>query len=630
VNFTVKVYRLFFILFCFLEVPFVHGVEYICEKNGGETKCVDHEVREWNYSICDPSGNFLWKTNIMCRVHGGERIGEACIGGVPPTQSTYKLFAKNYINEINSIVGAPLISDLSDSGWGYSGMTCWNAGPIYFQGILQVDYKVLGDSIYVKRSRDIECPEGSSSARSAITNEVICKVNECLPPTIYNEESGYCEERCPVGSKSKDCMYPPEEQSCKTLSNNPINFLNGQKWLREVIYSSVYPVGIEIYYHYNNHGNSKFSAYGYRPQFISGTYVYRRYRPAARPLVNQYYIKPTYSQINNQQLKAIATHWKHSYDYTLVKTDSGFTLFTPNGSYTQFNASGRSVQYPSQKLSEINNGYALSKGTQSFTFNSDGQLIELKEPNRVIEVTYADQQQTLTLKKNNQLIETVTIDYDTEHRTTRFTFETGHVELEWAASLTSLTYFDSSGNQYKKRSFNYDDERFPESVTSIDDDYGSGPEQYAYFEYNSEGKAVMSSLAGDVDRLEVEYPTNYQRIVTNSQGYQKKYFLTENDQFRKLARVEGEATVSCEPSSAEYQYDNDGNLIQSIVNGLTTQYEYENGFETKRIEGADTESQRIVEIERNNEGLPYLIKDSSNTSIIYSDGLPQIIEERQR
>jgi hypothetical protein len=361
-----------------------------------------------------------------------------------------------------------------------------------------------------------------------------CLQLECPEPSIYNKSNKLCEERCPIGSDPETCALPPPQPNCSTVTAHPISLIDGQKWLREPVYQSSYPDGLIITYHYNNHANTRFTAYGYRPQFTAGTYVVRSYEPMYKPFSGHVYPKKAYSSVTETQTQAIATHWKHNYDYTLVKTDSGFTLFTPNGSYTQFNAAGRSVQYPSQKLSEIDNGYALTKGTQSFTFNSDGQLIELKEPNRVIEVTYDDQQQTLTLIKNGHHIETVTIEYDTEHRATRFTFGTGHVELAWDSSLTSLTYFDSSGNQYKKRSFNYEDERFPESVTSIDDDYGSGPEQYAYFEYNDEGKAVMSSLAGDVDRLEVEYPSNYQRIVTNSQGYQKKYYLTENDQFRKL------------------------------------------------------------------------------------------------
>jgi hypothetical protein len=445
----------------------------------------------------------------------------------------------------------------------------------------------------------------------------VCLSKVCTVPSYLNKASGMCEERCPIGSDPKTCELPPSQPSCTTVTPHPISLIDGQKWLRESIYQSSYSDGLSIAYHYNNHANNRFTAYGYRPQFTAGTYVVRSYNPGYVLDKTYVYQGRVYTTLTETQTQAIATHWKHSFDYTVVKTDSGFTLFTPNGSYTQFNISGRSVQYPSQKLSAVNNGYVLSKGTQSFTFNSDGQLIELKEPNRVVEVTYADQQQTLALTKNGQLIETVTIEYDTEHRATRFTFETGHVELAWDTSLTSLTYFDSSGSQYKKRSFNYDDERFPESVTSIDDDYGSGPEQYAYFEYNDEGKAVMSSLAGDVDRLEVEYPTNYQRIVTNSQGYQKKFYLTENDRFRKLAKVEGEATVSCEPSSAEYQYDNDGNLIQSVVNGVTTQYEYENSFETKRVEAVGTENEQVIEIERNSIGLPVLIKAGNDKAISY-------------
>lgn len=103
----------------------------------------------------------------------------------------------------------------------------------------------------------------------------VCLEPLCESPTIYNEDSALCEKECPVdkpwSDTARDCVAPPEPQSCDNLAGNPINFFNGHKLQREVVFTASGNFPLTFSWLYNSFGNHKKSGAGYSVREVTPT-----------------------------------------------------------------------------------------------------------------------------------------------------------------------------------------------------------------------------------------------------------------------------------------------------------------------------------------------------------------------
>ena len=134
-------------------------------------------------------------------------------------------------------------------------------------------------------------------------------------------------------------------------------------------------------------------------------------------------------------------------------------------------------------------------------------------------------------------------------------------------------------------------ENDPLPLTGITDERGI---RYATYQYDAEGRATVSSHAGDAGRVAITYNPDGSRTVTNSRGIETVYTFTEQHGVALVSAIRGPGCAACGAGGATYQYDAANNLIALTAHGFTTLYgDYDNkGQYGYKIEAAGTPQER--------------------------------------
>jgi YD repeat-containing protein len=202
----------------------------------------------------------------------------------------------------------------------------------------------------------------------------------------------------------------------------------------------------------------------------------------------------------------------------------------------------------------------------NFTYNLDGQMVNMTDPNGGI-YTYA---------------------YDLNN------------------NLTQVTYPDDTpdvASDNPKRIYLYEDSRFPHALTGITDEAGTPP--YATFQYEAQnlndtrGRAISTEHAGAVEKYTFAYNTDGSTTVTDPLNTPRTYTYTT---LLGVKRVTGmtQPCATCGSSAASTTYDANGNVAsRTDFNGTQTTYAYDltRNLETSRIEAVGTPEQRTITTE---------------------------------
>jgi len=173
----------------------------------------------------------------------------------------------------------------------------------------------------------------------------------------------------------------------------------------------------------------------------------------------------------------------------------------------------------------------------------------------------------------NQTGHSLTLGYATiSSKDIHITSVTNHTGQTWVYAydtnnnLASVTNPDST-----VRTYHYEDPAFPNYLTGITDERNVRVETYGY---NAEGRAVFSTMPGNVDRVDITYNTDGTRTVMGSRpGQVSTYGINVQNSKSLVTSIDGPGCSSCGIGNSTYLYNQVTNNLESkIVKGLTTEY----------------------------------------------------------
>jgi RHS repeat-associated protein len=235
----------------------------------------------------------------------------------------------------------------------------------------------------------------------------------------------------------------------------------------------------------------------------------------------------------------------------------GWTLRTEENTVETYDAAGT--------LQSITD---LQGNTQTLSYNAQGRLEGI----------------------DTNIGEYLVLGYDAANRIASVT---DHAGRSWGYS------YDVSGNlQYVDHpdgtttQYHYEDANFPHALTGITDERGV---RYATFNYDAEGRAILSTHAGNVQRVDIVFNADNTRTVTNSLGQPSSYSTGVQLGVALVTDVSGPGCSSCGGNNTGYGYDPaNNNLLSKTENGVTTEY---GGYDKKgqygyKIEAVGTPEER--------------------------------------
>lgn len=278
----------------------------------------------------------------------------------------------------------------------------------------------------------------------------------------------------------------------------------------------------------------------------------------------------------------------------VIENDTGYAYLDADGAIHQFDFSGRlvgvtningfqqSLQYVGDQLVSVTDHFGKSI---SLSYNPDGLVSSLTTPD----------------------------------------LRTYGYEYNLDGLLSRVILPDNTTREYL-----YESPNLAHGLTGVIDENGR---RYSTFDYDEQGRAILSTHANGADRNTVTYGDN-ETTVTNALGKNTTYFFEEILGNNRLTRVEGQPTVTCPATTMTSSYDSRGSVVQEVdKNGNVTTYEYTHtglpddaylyqvGLVTKRTEAVGTAEERVTTINWHPDyRLPTEIAEPGRlTTLVYDD-----------
>ncbi len=368
----------------------------------------------------------------------------------------------------------------------------------------------------------------------------------------------------------------PPKQAGKQCgqAGNPITIVNGNKYLQASDYQSGGYESISFDRFYNS-----------LEQYANSSSPFRQPMLGVRWRTNW--------DNSLEFLSTIIIYARRSDGQEIQFSKSGGVWILPGG-YTD-------VPY---RLREVGGNFELIDYSDTVeTYDSTGKMIS-----RVTKSGY-----TQTLSYTNNKLTSVSDSYG---RSLTFTYNGNYLETVTAPDnqvytyayqplnsygpepkiLLSVTYPDATPSNpadNPKITYLYEDAGFPQAVTGIVDEKGN---RLATYGYNSDGRAVLTTHAGDADRHSIVYHADGRRTVTNPLGKETIYHYSTVQNAPKVTLVEGVANGTCEAANQSYSYSSNGFLSSKLDwKGNRTNYTYNNrGLQESRTEAFGTPLVRTI------------------------------------
>jgi len=258
--------------------------------------------------------------------------------------------------------------------------------------------------------------------------------------------------------------------------------------------------------------------------------------------------------------------WRHSYEASIRQSaDAGsIELRQADGRHLTFTRSAETSVFVGQRGSDgvvwrDDAGFRWLWPTgRELRFDSRGRLISMREGAAVL---------TLAYDPSGRLASVI----DSQRRTLRFEYGlNGRVsEIRSVAGAAWRYHYDERGNLVqvvssdgRARRYAYADARHSHHLTGISAgrvgpvSYGSGNsfEAVAEWNYDSEGRAVLSSHPGGADRVTLRYGDGYTDVI-NAFGRVTRFVVTRRDGIALVTEVRGPGCGTCGEGDVAYSYD---------------------------------------------------------------------------
>ncbi len=447
-----------------------------------------------------------------------------------------------------------------------------------------------------------------------------CYIPKCQPPAIYNDSAGLCKKECPIdkpwSDTARDCMPPPEPQSCSNqtggpsnLAGNPINFFSGHKMQREVVFEGQGDFPLTFSWLYNSFGNHRKTGAGYSVGAgVSGETMVYTEQPL--PAEEQPISLPLDKDPTQEYTGSSTAHWRHNHSYFLAHYTlaDGVTermiAYRPNGSDLHFADESGTFFALANRDWQVIKDLDESQEHTGWTLKVDGRIEKYDTAGRILRVEN-EQGQGITFTYDGNGVRQQSIADDngnslalayTDGKLTQITRNDSSV-YQFAYNgnglLQSITFPGSASPQ---RVFRYEDSRFLNALTGVTDEAGK---VYSTFAYDDQGRAVHTEHNGGAESVDVAYVDASTRRLTNALGKQTTYHYSDVNGVKRIASIDGEASANCAAANKGYTYDSNGFVAsETDWEGNVTTYTHDSlGRELTRTEAAGTPSARTITIE---------------------------------
>jgi RHS repeat-associated protein len=342
-------------------------------------------------------------------------------------------------------------------------------------------------------------------------------------------------------------------------AGNPINVINGNKYQREDDMPALPGVmGLEIVRHYNSSlggpdawtgrvGRGWRLSYETRLVVAAGSIDVLQADGGSVTFVRDA-LKPSVATTDNPAHGVI----------TVKRAGRGseYLWRWADGRELSFNTQGQLVQIK-----------AATGEITSLMYDPRGPLVRVTDPQgRSLQLHYLDRD---TAAKGDRFRGVQSIDTPVG----RFSYEYGSALPKGSsadkgtvlANLVRVRYPEAG----QGRQYHYEDALHPTFLTGISIE-GQGTDgkpqvqRYATFGYNAIGKGILSTHAGGVDKVALDFERPGVTIMTNSLGQKTTYRYAGSAGDFRLVEVRGAGCTLCGPPNQRYRYDKLGRLVETI------------------------------------------------------------------
>jgi len=221
----------------------------------------------------------------------------------------------------------------------------------------------------------------------------------------------------------------------------------------------------------------------------------------------------------------------------------------------------------------------------SMQHDARGWLVKVTDPQgRVLRLSYLEQKDASggTRFRGVQSIETPVGSFRYQYGSPPPAGTSPADAPQLVANLSSVTMPGGEVRQY-----HYEDARFPTLLTGISlSGRGGGGKavmrRYATYAYDSNAKAVLSTHAGNADRITLDTSEPGKTILTNSIGQKTVYHYSLIAGDLRLTEVRGPGCSLCGPVNVKYGYDKFGRVTKLTslassgqpLQAVLTEYDY--------------------------------------------------------
>ncbi|WP_156173992.1 DUF6531 domain-containing protein [Cupriavidus basilensis] len=280
----------------------------------------------------------------------------------------------------------------------------------------------------------------------------------------------------------------------------------------------------------------------------------------------------------------------------VIRADGAFKQFIATGGNTWTAADGNhdALKVALDNTNLISGWTYVEAATDTIeSYDSTGKLLTVRERNGwTTTLTYSDTNTPagvtprtgLLINVKNQFNQILSFGYDAQARITSVTTPDGKViqySYDSAGVLASVTWPDGNSRHY-----HYEDTRFTTALTGITDEAGA---RFASYAYDEQGRAISSEHAGGADKVQVQYLSQSQSVVTSADGSNRTYTFDLQNNVLRPTNVSAPC-VECGDVAKTSTYDTSGNLSSTVdFADKEIRYTYDAlGRETQRIEGYGT------------------------------------------
>lgn len=435
-------------------------------------------------------------------------------------------------------------------------------------------------------------------------------LNEMPAECDQGEDPPYCPFEGPqYALEATPEPEPPGE--CTSLSNptdetNPCNPANGNKSQTEIDFKSPAPGGLQFARYYNSKGSYKTAANmapGWRHTYSARLDEEPDRKPSVKlvsPVDQSSYHATAADACTSGWSEIKDTVWSGSLATGVpsfaggntcsisiggstvahfpVRSAVGWGAYSPppavktvtlaNGAALRFEYDGSSwssLTDPSLVLEPSGTNWVLTDSNDSRqTFDASGRLVSVARRNGQTETLDYDLSTAEGGDDNGDTLDRVTgpfgheitFDYDGNGYLASTTTPDGTIQYAYGSddNLVSVTYPDATTRQYLYQSLSY--AGTPNLLIGLIDENNN---QYATWEYDTAGRAVLSEHAGGQRRVELVYNSDGTTTLNMANGATRTYTYETVEGRRKLISVSGDVCSTCPGGNVKNRdYDSNG------------------------------------------------------------------------